>query len=94
MFCRKIYAVVKKAIYKVSLIPRKVSKWNAERQISKIALHESVSLSVRNAYENMESEEIHVLRKEIGKALENNETELAKKLSRILIDIEKKKDKS
>lgn len=94
MLCRKIYAIAKRGFHRIILLPRKISKWNTERQISKVALSESVSLSVRNAHENMESEEVHILRKEIGKALENNETELAKKLSQILTDIDKEKNKS
>lgn len=64
------------------------------RKLRDTMINETVLLSVRDAYNQMDSEETSALRKEIAKAIANNDAQLANKLGEVLTNIESKRNES
>ena len=88
---KKASKISQKAVRGFFKVCKSVINWFVNRKLKRIALKESIILSVRNAYENMDDDEVAALREELPKANNNGDAKLASKLGGILANIEKNK---
>lgn len=88
---KKTKKIAKKAARGFRKVLKQMLNWFSNRELKRIAVKESILLSVRDAYENMDENEIAVLREEMTKAINNGDAKLAGKLGEVLANIEKKR---